>query len=170
MLTTQLPPDFKEFLRFFVIHEIRFLLIGGYAVNAYGHIRNTVDIDVWIAADRENQNRVINAVRAFGFTSTPADILDESNSMLRMGIPPLRIGVLKSISGVEFEDCWQRRVKFDADGFTVPMISLEDLKINKKASGRGKDLLDLEELSQRRNYRPALPANFVTASQLKRMN
>lgn len=146
MATTQIPPDFKEFLKCFVLHNVRFMLIGGYAVNAFGHVRNTVDIDVWVASDSENQQRVVRAVREFGFAGTPDNILAEPKTMLRMGIPPLRIEVLKSISGVEFEDCWERRVSFRMDGLTIPMISLEDLKTNKRASGRAKDLADLEEL------------------------
>lgn len=99
-----------------------------------------------LASDSENQQRVVRAVREFGFAGTPDNILAEPKTMLRMGIPPLRIEVLKSISGVEFEDCWERRVSFRMDGLTIPMISLEDLKTNKRASGRAKDLADLEEL------------------------
>ena len=146
MATTQIPPDFKEFLKCFVLHNVRFMLIGGYAVNAFGHVRNTVDIDVWVASDPENQQRAVRAVREFGFASTPDNILAEPKAMLRMGIPPLRIEVLKSISGVEFEDCWERRVPFDMEGHTIPMISLEDLKTNKRASGRAKDLADVDQL------------------------
>jgi hypothetical protein len=147
MVTTPIPREFKEFLKCFVLHNVRFMLIGGYAVTAFGYVRSTGDIDIWIASDRENQQRVVRAVREFGFTSTPDNILVEPNAMLRMGIPPLRIEVLKSISGVEFEDCWQRRVPFGMDDLTIPMISLADLKTNKRASGRAKDLADLEELS-----------------------
>jgi predicted nucleotidyltransferase len=121
---TLIPPDFKEFLRYLKDHEVRFLLIGGYAVNAHGYIRNTVDIDVWVASDPENRRRVVHAVREFGFASTRYDVLD----------------------GVEFEDCWSRRVQVVLDGVELPLISLPDLKTNKLASGRPKDLVDLNEL------------------------
>ena len=147
MDTIRLPPDFSEFLKLLAIHEARFLLVGGYAVNAFGYSRNTGDIDIWIASGDDNERRVIAAVRAFGFAATPDSILGESNAMLRMGVPPLRIEVLKSISGVDFENCWAGRVRFESGDLTIPMISLDDLKANKLAAGRPKDLLDVAELS-----------------------
>jgi hypothetical protein len=127
-------------------HSARFLLIGGYAVNAFGYVRNTVDMDVWIAVDADNQQKVLQAIRDFAFPDVPDDLLHEEDAMVRMGHPPLRIEVLKKISGVEFEDCWQRRVIIEDDDLRIPTISLEDLKRNKLASGRKKDLLDLDEL------------------------
>jgi hypothetical protein len=122
------------------------MLIGGYAVNAFGYVRNTVDMDVWIASDPDNLRRVLQAIRDFAFPAAPDDLLDEVDAMVRMGVPPLRIEVLRKISGVEFEDCWPRRVIIDDDDLSIPAISLEDLKRNKRASGRKKDLLDLDEL------------------------
>lgn len=146
MGTTRIPPDFREFLKLLAAHGARFLLIGGYAVNAFGYVRNTLDIDIWIASGSENQARVIEAVREFAFPGVADDILDEPDAMLRMGVPPLRIEVLKLISGVEFEGCWERRVFLEDGDLTIPMISLADLKVNKRATGRPKDLLDVEEL------------------------
>jgi hypothetical protein len=128
-------------------HSARFMLIGGYAVNAFGYVRNTVDMDVWIASDLDNLRRVLHAIRDFAFPAAPDDLLHEPDAMVRMGVPPLRIEVLRRISGVEFEDCWPRRVTIDDDDLRIPAISLEDLKRNKLASGRKKDLLDLDELS-----------------------
>ena len=146
MGTTRIPPDFREFLKLLNVHEARFLLIGGYAVNAFGYIRNTIDLDIWIAGDDENRKRVIQAVRDFAFPAAAANLLDEPDAMLRMGVPPLRIEVMRSISGVEFEDYWPRRVLIDDEGLRISMISLADLRSNKKSTGRPKDLLDLEEL------------------------
>lgn len=146
MPTTRIPPDFREFLKLLAAHEARFLLIGGYAVNAFGYVRNTVDMDVWIASDQENQQRVILALRDFGFPNATIDLLAEPDAMLRMGVPPLRLEVLKSIAGVEFEDCWIRRIVLNDGDLSIPLISLPDLKKNKLAAGRSKDLLDLEEL------------------------
>ena len=110
MPTTRIPRDFKEFLKSLDAHKARFLLIDGYVVNAFGYVRNTVDLDVWIASDEENQRRVLEAIREFGFPLASSDLLHEPDAMLRMGVPPLRIEILKKISGVEFEDCWLRRV------------------------------------------------------------
>jgi hypothetical protein len=146
MPTTRIPPDFKEFLKSLDAHNARFLLIGGYAVNAFGYVRNTVDMDVWIASDPDNLRRVLQAIRYFAFPAAPDDLLDEADAMVRMGVPPLRIEVLRKISGVEFEDCWPRRVMIDDDDLRIPAMSPEDLKRNKLAPGRRKDLLDLDEL------------------------
>jgi hypothetical protein len=143
----QLPPDFKEFLKLLATHNVKYLVVGGYAVNAFGYVRNTIDLDVWIASDPENLARTISAVREFGFVSAGEDLLAEHNAMLRMGVPPLRIKVMKSISGVTFEDCWARKIVIRDNDFEVPLISLADLKANKQAAGRPKDLVDLEELS-----------------------
>ena len=146
MPTTRIPRDFKEFLKSLDAHSARYLLIGGYAVNAFGYVRNTVDMDVWIASDPDNQQKVLQAIRDFAFPGAPGDLLHEPDAMVRMGLPPLRIEVLKKISGVEFEDCWPRRLVIDDDGLQIVFISLEDLKRNTLASGRRKDLLDLDEL------------------------
>ena len=131
MTTIRIPRDFREFLKLLAAHEVRFLLIGGYAVNAFGYVRNTVDIDIWIGADGENQERAIRAVRDFGFPSARENLLDEPDAMLRMGVPPLRIEVLKRVSGVDFEDCWSRRVSIEDGDLAIAMISLDDLKANK---------------------------------------
>ena len=146
MPTTRIPRDFKEFLKLLDAHSARYLLIGGYAVNAFGYVRNTVDMDVWIASDADNRLRVLQAIRDFAFPAAPDNLLDEPDAMVRMGLPPLRIEVLRKISGVDFEDCWPRRVLINDDELQIPAISLEDLKRNKRASGRRKDLLDLDEL------------------------
>ena len=146
MTTTRIPRDFREFLKLLDAHNARFLLIGGYAVNAFGYVRNTVDMDVWISSDDRNQRSVVRAIRDFAFPSAPDDLLREDDAMVRMGLPPLRIEVLKKISGVDFDDCWPRRVLIEDGDMRIPAISLEDLKRNKLASGRKKDLLDLDEL------------------------
>ncbi|OYW09590.1 MAG: hypothetical protein B7X34_06445, partial [Acidobacteriia bacterium 12-62-4] len=145
--TTRIPPDFKEFLKLLIAHEVRFLLVGGYAVNAFGYSRNTADIDIWIATGAQNEESVIEAVRQFGFPSATSELLREPDAMLRMGVPPLRIKVLKKVSGIDFEDYWPRRVSLQAGDLEIPMISREDLKRNKRAAGRPKDLVDVEELS-----------------------
>jgi len=146
MATTRIPRDFKEFLKSLEANKARFLLIGGYAVSAFGYVRNTVDMDIWVASDADNQRRVLEAIRSFAFPAAPDDLLHDDDAMVRMGVPPLRIEVLKKISGVEFEDCWSRRVVIEDDDMQIPTISLADLKRNKLASGRKKDLLDVDEL------------------------
>src|SRR5450755_2259258 len=131
MATTLIPRDFKEFLQSLEAHNARFLLIGGYAVNAFGYVRNTVDMEVWIASDADNQQKVLQAIRDFAFPAAPDDLLHDDDAMVRMGLPPLRIEVLKKISSVEFEDCWSRRVVIEDDDLRIPIISLQDLKSTK---------------------------------------
>lgn len=143
----QLPPDFKEFLQLLLGREVRFLLIGGYAVSAFGHVRNTLDIDLWIDSRPENRVRVLAVIREFAFPSAQDNLLDDPKTILRMGEPPLRIEILQSIAGVTFDECWERREVFEIESLLIPTISLSDLKQNKRAAGRPKDLADLDALS-----------------------
>jgi hypothetical protein len=143
----RLPRDFKEFLRLLNSKSAEYLLIGGYAVNYYGYARSTGDMDIWIARSPENFGRVAEALTEFGFPGVTADIFDAPDRMVRMGVPPLRLKILTSISGVEFADCFARRGVAEIDGEAVPIINLEDLKRNKCASGRAKDLADLDQIN-----------------------
>ena len=144
----RLPPDFREFLNLLNSHRVEYLLIGGYAVGYHGYPRPTGDMDVWIAPSPENAARVAQAVVEFGFPAedVPVSLFTESGRIVRMGTPPMRLEIVTAISGVEFESCYVRRISVDIDGVPVKIIGLEDLKTNKKASGRHKDLNDLEQL------------------------
>jgi hypothetical protein len=147
MAMTQLPSDFKEFLKLANLNKVEYLLIGGHAVMYHGHPRNTADMDIWIAVDPVNAARVAETLQQFGFgTVVSPEMFLEANKVFRMGIPPVRIELLTNPSGVDFATAYPRRVYATMDGVAVPIISLEDLKANKKASGRAKDLADLENL------------------------
>jgi len=125
-----------------------FLLVGGYAVGLYGYPRATADIDVWVRRSSRNAEKVVAAIRSFGF-DVPAlsvELLMKPGQVIRMGLPPLRIEVLTSVSGVEFEECWASRNELLLGGEPVWLPKLEDLKKNKAASGRPKDLEDLRHL------------------------
>lgn len=142
----QLPTEFKEFLRSFNDHDVDYLLIGGYAVGYHGYPRATADIDVWVASNRSNADRIVEALKAFGFDVpelTPALFLEE-HRIVRMGRAPLRIEI--SIDGVEFEACYRERIVDTIEGLEISIINLEHLKQNKRASGRLKDLADLDYL------------------------
>lgn len=148
MDATQLTADFKEFLRLLNASRVDYLLVGGYAVGLHGYPRATVDLDIWVRADPENADRILGAVRAFGFdlpVLEPRLFLNPA-SIVRFGVPPFRIEVMTSIDGVRYEACRMRAVELDLDGVPVPVIGLEDLKANKRAAGRYKDLADLENL------------------------
>ncbi len=148
MATILLPNDFKDFLRLLNENHAEYLLVGGYAVSYYGHPRATGDIDLWISTNLENAVRVVAALEAFGFGSaTPSpELFSQPDLVIRMGNPPLRIELLTGISGVDFDECWQARETAVLDGVPVTIINLNNLKLNKKASGRLKDLNDLDNL------------------------
>lgn len=148
MATTRLAPDFKEFLQLLRSAKIEYLLIGGYAVGHYGFPRATGDLDIWVATHDENATRLVNALRRFGFDVPELNkaLFQEPGHVVRMGVPPVRLEILSSIDGVEFQHCYPRREKAVIDGVEVDVISLADLKTNKRASGRNQDLTDLEKL------------------------
>lgn len=147
-MATALPQDFKEFLKLLNANGVEYLLIGGYAVGYYGYPRATQDIDIWIALNPGNARRMVEVLHQFGFTTpeVSAELFLQDKSIIRMGVPPLRIEVTTFIDGVSFNECFAARMKAVIDGLEVSLISLEHLKINKKASGRFKDLDDLEHL------------------------
>jgi hypothetical protein len=147
-MAIKLPPDFREFLKSLNDHGVRYLLIGGYAVGYHGYPRATGDLDIWVALDPANAQRIVAALRQFGFDvpELSPDLFLQESSMVRMGVPPLRIEITTAISGVRFDECYGARVVDRLDGIEVPLLSLEDLKVNKRASGRAKDLNDLEHL------------------------
>jgi len=129
-------------------HDVDYLLIGGYAVSYYGYARTTEDMDIWIAIHPDNAQKIYSALIAFGFNDPnlkPAIFL-EKPKILRMGFPPLRLEITTSISGVDFDDCYQTRIIDKIDGVEVNLIDLQNLKKNKKASGRAKDINDIEQL------------------------
>ena len=148
MATPLLPPDFKEFLKLLNKNEVEYLLIGGYAVGYYGYVRATADMDVWIASNSDNASKVLTALHEFGFKlpESTKELFLKPDNVARMGVPPFRIEMLTSISGVDFEECYAEKVVDTVDDVKVPIISLRHLKVNKKASGGLKDLADLEHL------------------------
>ncbi|MGI8907644.1 MAG: nucleotidyltransferase [Candidatus Sumerlaeaceae bacterium] len=144
----QLPPDFREFLRLLQQHGVEYLLVGGYAVAYYGYPRATIDLDIWIPPRIDNAAKVINTLEEFGFSDpgvTP-EFLCRENQMLRMGVPPLRLELMNSVSGLRFEDSYRRRVLAEIDGVLICLVKLEDLIVNKRASNRPKDQNDLLNL------------------------
>jgi hypothetical protein len=144
-----LPPDFKEFLKLLNENNVHYLLIGGYAVGYHGYVRATGDMDIWVAIHPENAQKIVAVLKIFGFDHpelTPELFLQEKK-IIRMGVPPLRLEITTSVSGVEFDECYQTRIEDELDGVRVNLINLENLKKNKKASGRSKDIADLEKLT-----------------------
>jgi len=149
MAMIHLPPDFKEFLKLLNAHQVEYLLIGGYAVGYHGYPRATADMDIWIAMNPANAGKVVTVLREFGFNhpDLSPDLFLKEWQIVRLGIPPVRIEIATTISGVNFSECYAEKVLGELDGEQVKLICLKHLKINKKASGRHQDLADLENLS-----------------------
>lgn len=145
-----LDPNFKEFIELLNSQGVRYLLVGGYAVNFHGFHRFTADIDIWIATNLENASRVSLALQHFGFSShtVKAELFTEPGKVHMFGVKPVRVDLLTGPSGVEFEECYARRVIDNLDGVEVSIICLADLRRNKLASGREKDLLDVRQLPE----------------------
>jgi predicted nucleotidyltransferase len=140
-----LHPDFADLLAAFADAGVRYLLVGGYAVAFHARPRATKDIDLWVAGDDANLARVASALAAFG---APSSVVDQTRRMtadeiVYMGVAPLRVDVLRSISGVEFEDAFSRRAVTEWDGITVSVIGIDDLIANKREAARPQDLLDV---------------------------
>jgi predicted nucleotidyltransferase len=148
MAMIHLPPDFKELLKLFNEQQIEYLLIGGYAVGYYGYPRATADMDLWVAVYPKNAEKIVAVLKQFGFDipELSRELFLKGDQIVRMGLPPIRIEIVTTISGVTFPECFAERVVANLDGIEVNIISLKQLKINKKASGRHKDLNDLDNL------------------------
>ncbi len=141
-------PDFSEFIGSLNGADVRYLVVGGYAVAAHGHPRYTGDLDIWVWIDPGNARGVLAALEQFGFGDIGISTSDlmTPDRVVQIGYPPVRIDLLTSIDGVDFQVCYERRLDVEMGAVMVPVISLEDLRLNKRASGRAQDLADLEAL------------------------
>lgn len=139
--------DFKEFAELLNAHGVEYLVVGGYALAAHGHPRYTGDIDFWVRLHQDNIERLLAALQAFGFASLGLQVQDfDHDTVLQLGQPPCRIDILTGIDGVDFEVCFERRESAVLGGVPLNVIGLNDFITNKKASGRLKDLVDLQVL------------------------
>jgi hypothetical protein len=141
--------DFKEFIKSLNDNGVRYLVVGGYAVALHGYPRYTKDLDIWIERTPANAACLVKAMQAFGFGAlglVEKDFLVE-DQIIQLGYPPSRIDLVTDLPGVDFDDCYTTRVQVAMEGVQVNFIDLENLKRNKRASGRHQDLADLENLS-----------------------
>ena len=142
--------DFTDLLKLFSDNNVRYLIIGGYAVIQYAEPRYTKDLDLWISTDTANAASVYAALRAFGapLAGLTEDDFSEDGYFYQLGVPPVRVDILMGIPGLEFDQAWNKRVEIDFDGLMVSFISKEDLIAAKRASGRPQDLIDANTLAQ----------------------
>ncbi|MGH8797596.1 MAG: hypothetical protein ACREXI_11100, partial [Caldimonas sp.] len=127
---------------------VEYLVVGGYALAAHGHPRYTGDLDLWIGTQPQNIGRLLNALDSFGFGSLGLSAADFAapDIVVQLGYPPGRIDLLTGIDGVEFESCFGRRQVVALGEVRLPIIHVDDFKINKRATGRLQDLADLQAL------------------------
>jgi hypothetical protein len=140
-----LQKDFKEFIELLIEKNVDFLIVGAHAVAFHGFPRLTGDIDFFFSMEEDNVKNLVSALHDFGFPFTINDLL-KPNKVFQMGVPPNRIDLLNWLSGVNFQEAWSQKVAGEIDGLSVYYISKTHLIENKKASGRPKDLIDLEIL------------------------
>jgi hypothetical protein len=142
--------DFIDFIELLNQHEADYMVVGAHALSFHGRPRHTGDLDIWIKPSDENATKMVKVLIDFGFGSlglTESDFLKE-NYVTQLGYPPLRIDILNSISGVEFDEAYPNKVVGEIDGLTVNFINIPDFIKNKRASGRNKDLGDIESLEK----------------------
>lgn len=142
--------DFREFVGLLAAHGVEYLVVGGFALAAHGRPRYTGDLDLWIGRTAANVDRLLAALRAFGFGSLgleAADFLAE-DTVVQLGVAPGRIDLMTGIDGVRFEDAWPRRLSVAVAGVELPVIHVDDFRTNKRATGRLRDLADLDDLDR----------------------
>jgi hypothetical protein len=140
---------YKDILHAFTAGKVKFLLVGAYAMAAHGFPRSTMDIDLWVMPDPENALLVLQALDDFGAPSgdlTPEDFQDE-DMVFQIGVAPQRIDILTSVDGLQFDDAFAHSEIIDIEGILVHVLSVPDLILNKRSTGRTKDIADVELLS-----------------------
>ena len=144
----EIDKDYKEFLLLLNRNKVEYLVVGGYAVAFHGYPRYTGDIDIWINSSKDNAERLVKAIDEFGFDAEPLKILDFEQEVIafHLGTPPVRIDIMNRIAGVKFSECYSRKLELEIEGMPINYIAFQDLITNKKASGRYKDLSDIENL------------------------
>ena len=150
-----MPPDFRDMLRIFSAEKIDYLLVGAYAMAAHGCPRATGDIDFWVRPTIANARIVFRALTNFGAPLGTVVVEDfaRPGNVYQVGIQPLRIDILTSISGVEFDDAWPNRTVVEMEGLPVVVIGRDDLLTNKKSTGRLKDIADAAILEKQKRRR-----------------
>ena len=145
-----LSPDFKEFITLLNDHNVKYLIVGGYALAFHGHPRYTKDIDVWIESSMDNADKLLKVLSDFGFESIELSSSDflVSDNVIQLGFPPNRIDILTSVDGINFGESSSKAKVITIDNIAIHLIGINDLITNKMASGRLQDLADVEKLKE----------------------
>jgi len=149
--------DYKEMLQCLADEDAKFLIVGAYALAAHGYPRATMDIDIWVMPSRDNAEAVLRALRRFGtpLRGLTADDLQRDDTIFQIGVAPRRIDIITGVSGLRFEEAFARSITIDIEGLQLNIPSVDDLILNKRASGRTRDLADAEALESLKASRKA---------------
>jgi len=140
--------DYKEMLQILLENEVRFLIVGAYAMGAHGYPRATGDLDIWVEASEKNSRKVYKSLTRFGspLSQLTEESFCEAGIVFQIGVAPRRIDILTHIDGVRFDDAYEAKEVIELEGLRIPFLSKEDLLTNKKATGRQRDKLDVDNL------------------------
>ena len=142
--------DYKDMLQCLADENVKFMLVGAYALAAHGYPRATMDIDIWVMPSPENAGAVIRALRRFGAPAnnlTAAD-LQKDDTIFQIGVAPRRVDIITGATGLEFDKAFTNAMEVVIEGIRVRIPSVDDLILNKRATGRPKDLADVEALER----------------------
>jgi predicted nucleotidyltransferase len=145
-----LAQDFEDFIKLLNKHQIDYMVVGGYALAFHGKPRHTGDLDIWINTSEDNAEKLVLAIKEFGLSSlglSKSDFMQEGY-VTQIGYPPLRIDILNSIDGVQFETAFLNKLLVDVNGIEIKYIGLRDFIDNKNASGRSQDIADIKEIKK----------------------
>jgi len=140
--------DYQELLQSFVSHNVRFLIVGGYALAAHGHPRYTKDLDIWVWTDPSNAERIVMSLESFGFggLGLSAQDFQEPGVVVQLGREPQRVDILTFATGLDFVRAYENRIMVSIGNLEVPFVSIDDLRTNKMATGRLRDIADAADL------------------------
>ncbi|MBE9510892.1 MAG: hypothetical protein IMY71_08455 [Bacteroidetes bacterium] len=146
----EVQPDFKDLLGLFNAYKVEYMIVGGYALAYHGAPRYTGDIDIYVKPDSQNAELIMKALVEFGFSSVGLTVEDFENpdKVIQLGVPPVRVDIITSISGVSWKDAYSGYVDGKYGDVPVKYIGLNEFIINKRTTGRKKDLSDLEALGK----------------------
>jgi hypothetical protein len=144
--------DFIDFIKLLNLHAVEYMVVGAHALAFHGRPRHTGDLDIWIKPSPENAGKMVAVLKDFGFGSLglkKEDFLLE-NYVTQLGYPPLRIDILNAISGVNFDNAYKGKITWQYEDLEIPFISISDFISNKLATGRAKDLGDVDALRKKK--------------------
>ena len=145
--------DYRDILQSLADEQAKFLLVGAYALAAHGYPRATMDIDIWVMPSPDNAEAVLRALRRFGAPTSELTVTDlqKGDTIFQIGVAPRRIDIITSASGLRFDEAFANSIEIDIEGLKIRIPSVDDLIRNKRATGRAKDLSDIEALESLKN-------------------